>query len=133
MMEKFWVELSSRMGRPELATDPRFCNPEARAQNRNELTELLDEAFSARTTDEWMEELAGVLPISPIYDVEQALTNPFVERTGLIQNVPHPAKPDMRMLANPLKIDGKRITQTAGSALGADNDAIFSALPEHEG
>ena len=133
MMEKFWVELSARMGRPELSTDPRFCNPEARAQNRNELTELLDEAFSMRTTDEWMAELAGVLPISPIYDVEQALTNPFVERTGLIQDVPHPAKPDMRMLANPLKIDGKRTTQKAGSALGADNEAVFSALPEHEG
>ena len=133
MMEKFWVELSARMGRPELATDPRFCDPDARAQNRNTLTELLDEAFSTRTTDEWMAELAGVLPISPIYDVEQALTNAFVERTGLIQDVPHPAKPDMRMLANPLKIDGVRPTQTAGSALGADNDAVFSTLPEHKG
>ena len=133
MMEKFWVELSARMGRPELATDPRFCNPEARAANRAELTALLDAAFSTRTTDAWMEELAGVLPISPIYDVAQALTNPFVERTGMIQEVPHPAKPDMRMLANPLKIDGKRTSQTAGSALGADNNAIFSALPDERG
>jgi hypothetical protein len=46
----------------------------------------------------------------------------------MVRTVPHPAKPDFRMFANPLKIDGERPSQTVCSPLGADNAAILGPV-----
>ncbi len=129
MMEKFWLTLVEHIGRPDLAEDPRFSTPDIRRQHRADLTEALDQAFSTKTTEEWTKILTGKVPIGPIYDVEEALANRFVHDVGMVQDVPHPEKPDMRMLANPLKIDGRRLTQTFGSPLGADTEDVVSELP----
>jgi crotonobetainyl-CoA:carnitine CoA-transferase CaiB-like acyl-CoA transferase len=125
MKEKFWEALARGIGRPEYLSDPRFATPAARRQNSAELTRVLDEAMSAKTTAEWLEVLTGHLPVAPVYDVAHAVANPFVETVGMVRTVPHPAKPDFRMFANPLKIDGQRPEQTVCSPLGADNDALL--------
>jgi crotonobetainyl-CoA:carnitine CoA-transferase CaiB-like acyl-CoA transferase len=125
MKEKFWETLAQRIGRPELICDPRFATVAARRQNRNELTLELDEAMSRKTTAEWLDILNGHLPAAPIYDVAQAVANPFVATVDMVRAVPHPAKPDFKMLANPLKIDGRRLQQTVCAPLGADNAALL--------
>jgi hypothetical protein len=43
----------------------------------------------------------------------------------MVQKVPHPAKPDFKMLANPLKIDGQRLQQKVCPPMGADNEALL--------
>jgi crotonobetainyl-CoA:carnitine CoA-transferase CaiB-like acyl-CoA transferase len=125
MKEKFWHELARRIGHPEYIADERFATPEARRANRADLTRVLDDAMSAKTTAEWIDLLGSVLPAAPIYDVGQALSNPYIETVGMVQTVPHPAKPDFKMIANPLKIDGKRLSQKVCSPLGADNEALL--------
>jgi crotonobetainyl-CoA:carnitine CoA-transferase CaiB-like acyl-CoA transferase len=125
MKDKFWEVLAERIGRPELIADPRFATAAARHEYRDELTRVLDAAMSARTTDEWLEALSGLLPAAPVYDVAQAVANPFVAETGMVRNVPHPAKVDLKLLANPLKIDGVRPEQKVCSPLGADNEALL--------
>jgi crotonobetainyl-CoA:carnitine CoA-transferase CaiB-like acyl-CoA transferase len=84
--------------------------------------------MSLRTTDEWLEALSGLVPAVPVYNVAQALANPFVAVAGMVRNVPHPAKPDLKLLANPLKIDGLRPEQRVCSALGADNAALLGSV-----
>jgi crotonobetainyl-CoA:carnitine CoA-transferase CaiB-like acyl-CoA transferase len=125
MKDKFWEVLAGRIGRAALIADPRFATAAARRENRAELTRELDAAMSARTTDEWLEALTGLVPAAPVYDVAQAVANPFVAETGMVGDVPHPAKPDFRMLANPLKIDGRRPELRVCSPLGADNAALL--------
>jgi crotonobetainyl-CoA:carnitine CoA-transferase CaiB-like acyl-CoA transferase len=127
MMDKFWEELARRIGRAELIEDVRFASAAARLANRPALTAELDAAMSQRTTAEWLEILSGAAPVAPVYDVTQAFANPFLESTGMVQTMPHPARPDFKMLANPLKIDGERPKQKVCSPLGADNPAILGA------
>ncbi len=86
--------------------------------------------MSARTTAEWLDVLSGYLPTAPICDVAQAFANPFVETVEMVRTVPHPAKADFRMLANPLKIDGRRLEQRVCSPLGGDNTAVLGTLRE---
>ncbi|HEY1244219.1 MAG TPA: CoA transferase, partial [Hyphomicrobiaceae bacterium] len=129
MKEKDWETLVRLIGHPERVSDARFATPAARRQNRAELTRALDEAMSRKTTAEWLQVLTGRLPVGPVYDVAQAAANPFVETVGMVGTVPHPAKPDFRMLANPLKIDGRRLEQRVCSALGADNEALLTRAP----
>jgi crotonobetainyl-CoA:carnitine CoA-transferase CaiB-like acyl-CoA transferase len=61
-----------------------------------------------------------VLPIAPVLNLKQALDNPFVEEVGMVSQVPHPRKDDLKLLANPLKFDGERLSQQPCSPLGAD-------------
>jgi crotonobetainyl-CoA:carnitine CoA-transferase CaiB-like acyl-CoA transferase len=130
MKEKFWEALAGRIDHPEYVTDPRFATPAARHRHRAELTQVLDEAMSGRTTAQWLEVLTGHLPVGPIYDVAEAVANPFVDAVGMVRTVPHPAKPDFKMLANPLKIDGQRLEQRVCAPLGADNEALLGPLKQ---
>jgi crotonobetainyl-CoA:carnitine CoA-transferase CaiB-like acyl-CoA transferase len=50
---RYWPDLCRRIGRPELATDPRFVNITARAKNAAACTGALDAACAARTLEEW--------------------------------------------------------------------------------
>ena len=60
--EKFWPVLARELGHEEWADDPRFATFKARLENRDLVTEMLDEVLSTRTTEEWLEHLSGVAP-----------------------------------------------------------------------
>jgi crotonobetainyl-CoA:carnitine CoA-transferase CaiB-like acyl-CoA transferase len=125
MTDKFWESLVDRIGRPELKSDPRFSSQALRRQNRGALTEVIDDALSKRATGEWLKVLSGVLPVAPVLEIDQALDSAFVREAGMVRTVPHPDRPDLRVLASPLKIDGARPQQAAAPALGADNARIL--------
>ena len=134
MTEKFWLELVRILERPDLWSDERFTTMALRRRNREALTPLLDDALSTDTTENWMKKLGGRLPAAPVYDIAGALDNPFLNRTGMIRNTPHPHKSDFRTLANPIKLDGQRLPSKVCSALGADTDEVLRAagLSERE-
>jgi len=117
------------LGRPDLKTDDRFATPASRRQNRDALTEVLDNELRKRPTREWIEAFAGLLPVAPVYEMDEALDADFPHRTGMIRNVPVAGREDFRVLGNPIKIDGKRPEQTAAHTLGADNDALLAKKP----
>jgi len=125
MTEKFWTGLTSALNRNDLLQDPRFASPEARRINREALSTVLDEEFRKATTAEWLKRLSGKLPVGPVYDLPQALQNPFVEKTGMIHTVAHPANPELRLLSNPIKVDGSRLHSPVCASLGADNDKLL--------
>jgi crotonobetainyl-CoA:carnitine CoA-transferase CaiB-like acyl-CoA transferase len=127
MTQKFWLCLAGIMGRPDLASDPRFHTVEARRENRELLTRVLDEELGRHTTAYWLAKCEGQLPVAPVLDVATALDSEFVAASGAIQNVPHPQRKDLRVLANPLKIDGQRLPLRVCAALGADNAALLES------
>jgi crotonobetainyl-CoA:carnitine CoA-transferase CaiB-like acyl-CoA transferase len=132
MTEKFWLVMLEAIGAPELAEDPRFADAVARHKNRQILNEKLDAIFGAKPSAHWLSLLRGRLPIAPVLSVEQALRNPLLAENDMIRNVPHPTRPDFRMLANPLKINGQRLSQKLCSAVGEDNAAILQELAKQE-
>jgi crotonobetainyl-CoA:carnitine CoA-transferase CaiB-like acyl-CoA transferase len=75
-----------------------------------------------------MQRLAGRLPVAPVLDLAQALDNPYALSVGMVQPVPHPALPGLRMVANPVKVDGERTPAAVCSPLGADTEALLSSL-----
>jgi crotonobetainyl-CoA:carnitine CoA-transferase CaiB-like acyl-CoA transferase len=121
MTHKFWLELCRVMGREDLTRDPRFPDPNTRAANRAALTEALDPTFRTSTTAEWLAALSGVVPCSPVYRLDQALDSSFARSTGMVSQVPHAERGQLRVIANPIRIDGERLSQAACSPLGSDN------------
>jgi crotonobetainyl-CoA:carnitine CoA-transferase CaiB-like acyl-CoA transferase len=128
MTDKFWSELIGAIGRSELASDPRFLTPALRQLNRDVLTEIIDSEMRRQSTAYWLDRLNGVLPIAPVLDLAQALDSPFLQTTGMINVIPHPAKADMRVLANPIKINGERLSQAPCAPFGADTAAYVGEM-----
>jgi crotonobetainyl-CoA:carnitine CoA-transferase CaiB-like acyl-CoA transferase len=129
MTEKFWRILCEVIGRPDLPEDHRFTAAESRRENRDALTALLDAELRKQTTQHWLALLTGKIPIAPVYDLAQGLDAPFTARTGMVRSIAHPARPELRVLANPLKLDGVRPEQRACASLGADNALLLPPEP----
>jgi crotonobetainyl-CoA:carnitine CoA-transferase CaiB-like acyl-CoA transferase len=103
--EKFWQALCEALGNPELAVDERFADFGARDGNRDELLAILDAAFVARTSADWLELLgeAGV-PSAPVNDVAAALEDPQTRARNAVVEVDHPALGTVREVASPLRL-----------------------------
>jgi crotonobetainyl-CoA:carnitine CoA-transferase CaiB-like acyl-CoA transferase len=128
MTDKFFGDLLSAIGRTELASDPRFVTPSLRQANRDALMEAIDGEMKKQPTAFWLKRLNGVLPIAPVLELPQALDSPFLQSTEMIHTIAHPAKPVMRVLSNPIKINGERLSQTPCSAYGADTAAYVGEM-----
>jgi crotonobetainyl-CoA:carnitine CoA-transferase CaiB-like acyl-CoA transferase len=57
-----WAKLTGALDAPDLAADPRFATPEARAENNAALIEALDTIFAKQTRDYWLRRFAESLP-----------------------------------------------------------------------
>ena len=119
MTERFWELMVDKLGRNDLKSDPRFVNQHMRSANRDALTEVLDAEFVKAPAEHWLNTFRGLLPVAPVLSVRDALENPFVKEVGMISDVPHEMRPDMRLLSNPIKFNGERLAQRPGSAFGA--------------
>jgi crotonobetainyl-CoA:carnitine CoA-transferase CaiB-like acyl-CoA transferase len=128
MTDKFWENLLTAIDRADLAQDPRFSSQDLRRRHRDALTEVLDAELKKRTTSAWLQAFSGSLPAGPVLEMDQALDSQFVAEVGMVRGVPHPARSDLRVLANPLKIDGQRPEQVAARDLGADTEAVLAEL-----
>jgi crotonobetainyl-CoA:carnitine CoA-transferase CaiB-like acyl-CoA transferase len=126
LTDKFWNALLEVIKRQDLNADPRFTSQAARLANREALTAVLDGEFRRQPNEYWLKALGGILPVAPVFNMEQALENPFLRTTGMVSHVPHPARPDMRVLANPIKINGQRLSQQVCSPVGGDNEELLA-------
>jgi crotonobetainyl-CoA:carnitine CoA-transferase CaiB-like acyl-CoA transferase len=124
LTEKFWSSLLNVIGREDLLHDVRFISASSRSENRESLTELLDQEFRKKSTSFWIGRLGGLLPIAPVNNLNEALDSPFV-KDRMVSEVPHPSRPNFRMLSNPIKINGNRLSQLTCSTMGADNKSIL--------
>ncbi|MCR9276509.1 MAG: CoA transferase [Pseudomonadaceae bacterium] len=120
---KFWNLFCDLVDRSEWAEDPRFATPAGRLTNRSELSELIDERMKLDTTEAWIALLSGKIPVAPVYDIAQALDNPFASEVGMLNTVEHPGKPNgLRMLSSPIKVNGERAKDRRAPWLGEHDE-----------
>ncbi len=89
--DRQFAALCEELGRPELATDPRFATNSARVEHREALRDELEAALAARPAGEWAAALtARRVPAGVVNDLAGAFA--FAERIGLdpIVAVPRP-------------------------------------------
>jgi formyl-CoA transferase len=107
LTDRFWVRLTDVIGRPELATDPRFATNPDRVRHRDELSVMLTEIFSTRPTAAWLEafDAAGV-PSGPINRLEAVFDEPQVVHNESIINLTHPVHGKYPVPNNPIRMHG---------------------------
>jgi crotonobetainyl-CoA:carnitine CoA-transferase CaiB-like acyl-CoA transferase len=89
-LPKFWSSLCRALDMPALADDRKFRTLEARNNNRGELLKILYQAFSTRTSREWLEILdAGGVPCAPINDLKAALEDETTKALNMVIDIEH--------------------------------------------
>ena len=126
--EKFWPALCAKLGRPEWGGDARFRRFPDRLRYRDLLTEMLDRELEKRTTGEWLAHFAGAVPVAPIFDLAQALDNPFVTEHGRLQTLPHRQRGSYRMVASPVRCAGEEPPARPAPALGEHTEFLLREI-----
>ncbi|MGI8860066.1 MAG: CaiB/BaiF CoA transferase family protein [Rubrobacteraceae bacterium] len=102
--------LCRAIGREDLADDERDATNPSRVENREDLVEILQQAFSKGATGEWVEKVreAGV-PCGPVNTLAGVFEDGHVLGSGMLREVEHPTAGSLRMLASPVLVDGERL------------------------
>ena len=127
--QKFWERAAERMGHSEWTKDPRFIKVEDRRDNRAELQEVMEAVLMTQTTEYWMEKFGGYLPAAPVYNIAEALDNPYVAEIEMVYEESHPLFEDgkIRLLSSPYKYNGKRLKGGIAPVLGADTKDVLGS------
>ena len=126
--EKFWPILCDLIGHRDWGEDPRYATFKERLEHRAEITEMLDEALSKRTTEEWLAAFAGAVPAAPILDVKQALENPFVTENGKIQDLVHQSGTPFQLVDSPITCPGDPTPARPAPELGEHTEQLLLDL-----
>lgn len=107
---KQFAALCRVIGRPELASDPRFDSTPQRVAHRAELQPLVGAVLKTQTLAHWMPLLrAAVVPTGPIHDFRQVFDDPQIRHRGLVKTLPHPLSGTLAVVGNPLNFSATPI------------------------
>jgi crotonobetainyl-CoA:carnitine CoA-transferase CaiB-like acyl-CoA transferase len=128
--EGHWRSFCGVLGRPELASDPRYDSVEKRYAARPELRILLEEIMSTQDSAHWLDacEKASV-PAGPIYSVDAMFDDPQVQHLGIAQPVTHPVLGDIRVIGEPVGLSRTPASVVSPTPdAGEHNDEILAEL-----
>jgi len=125
-----WVKFCEAVDREAWVADERFATNPARLQNRSELVRLLNELFSTRSVEHWIQLCESIgLPAGPINTMDAVLSDPQVLARELVMEVPHPTEGSVPLLRSPLNIPtAPSEVRYPPPTLGQHTDQILSEL-----
>jgi crotonobetainyl-CoA:carnitine CoA-transferase CaiB-like acyl-CoA transferase len=127
LSESFWGKLCEALGRPELASDPRYATPTLRRERRDEVDEIISSVTLTRTVAEWEERLkAADVPHAPVLGVTAALAHPQALAREMVVTAEHATVGPIKVLGRPIKFPGaKQPPVTAPPTLGQHTEAVL--------
>ncbi|MDR2089889.1 MAG: CoA transferase [Clostridiales Family XIII bacterium] len=102
--EKLWGNMTKRMGKPELATDPRFDSNMTRMENIEEMTAIINDWMKDYTVDEVVAMLREArVAVAPILDVPQICGGENTKARHMLLEYDHATAGKVLVPGNPIK------------------------------
>lgn len=123
--------LCAAMGRPELATDPRYVNHVARGKHQEELDALIGEWTRTLTIAELEDKMiAAGVPAGRLYRPQDMLDDPHFAAREAIISVPHPRWGEVKMqnVFPKLSATPGSVRRRAPESIGQDNAEVYGEL-----
>jgi crotonobetainyl-CoA:carnitine CoA-transferase CaiB-like acyl-CoA transferase len=100
-----FAKLCDCLGHPEWSSDARFVRNQDRVRHREVLIPMLVEVLRGRPKTEWLALLeTAKVPCGPINDLAEVFQDPQVQARGMIESWDHPLRPDLKLVASPMKL-----------------------------
>lgn len=114
---QLWSRLATAMGRPELATDPRFATPAARREHWPMIRTIVGEWLDGFATIEAAMDVlrAERVPCAPVLEPREVVIHPQMTARGAFPAVPHPTRGEVRITASPFHVDGAPVAPAGGA------------------
>ncbi len=127
---KFWENLATAVGRPDMLSLPAFESRDARISNYENVIAFLAPIFRTRERDHWCAELSRLeVPHAAMRTSEEVVASEQAQALGLCLEDPNGPHGPFRTIRSPLSFDGERAeTVTAPPVLGAHDDEIVAPL-----
>jgi len=125
----YWADTCVHVGRPELVDDPRFATAEAFAENGDEASAALREAFATATLEEWRDRLATLQgQWGPFQTLDHMATDPQLLANGQIIEVDAGNGETFRLVTSPVAFDGEAPSPTKGPEHAQNTEEILLEL-----
>ncbi len=118
------------IGRPEMATDPRYGNVQDRRTHQASIIEAVSAFTRGHTKQELLGILGGKVPFAPVNDVRDVFADPHFAAREMVVPVPHPGIDEqMRVAGVAIKMSETpgRVRHRA-PLLGEHTDQYLTAL-----
>jgi itaconate CoA-transferase len=127
--EREWATLCAQvLDDTALANDPRFCTNPKRIENREALQTLIEQRFSALTSEQVLQRLdEAAIANAHMNTVETFLQHPQLRKRGRVQKVGSP-KGALTSFLPAITIPGATPVMDSVPALGEHTDAILAEL-----
>ncbi|HLY36510.1 MAG TPA: CoA transferase [Candidatus Binatia bacterium] len=125
-----WERFATTIGRPELASDPRYATAAARKAREDELEELVTAWTSTRSPEDVTAQLqaAGVAAFTAATNKDLA-EDPHLNERGYFVELPHPEVGTRKHAGVPWRMSASDCrVRAAAPLLGADTDRVLSEV-----
>jgi crotonobetainyl-CoA:carnitine CoA-transferase CaiB-like acyl-CoA transferase len=127
--DRYWADFARAIGRPDLATDPRFESSAARAKHAPACVAILDEAFASRPRAEWLQVLredAGDFIVTHVNAVDDLPEDPQVRANDYVVQFDHPDHGRTQMLGVPVRLSATPgAVRTPAPELGQHTEEVL--------
>ncbi len=124
--DRYWPDFCQRIGRADMADDPRYRDMKGRFDNRGACIAELDTAFASKTLAEWREAFEGMEgPWAPVQRARELLTDRQALANGYVQMVESPKRGKFPLVRNPVQFDETPPTLTCGPEWGEHTDEVL--------
>lgn len=127
--DRFWPELVTALGIPEMITDPRFDSHAKRGEHRLEAIEVLSNAFGKRTLDEWKRDLADINGSwCPVQTPREVVSDPQVVANGYVADLTDSQGVDYKLVSTPIQFNESPNELNRAPDHGEHTDAVLQEL-----
>lgn len=130
-----WKNMCKAMARPDLATDPRFAEAQARAQHQAELIPQIEAWMATYANDAvLLEHLESHrVPCGPVLSPMDALNHPYFKGRGAIRPVEDPFLGKLMLPGFPLRFSGQTdYSAKIAPLLGQHNAQVLAEVAGYD-
>jgi len=122
--------VTTAIGRPDLLADPRFSEPAKLAQNRPELTAILDEIFGAQPMAHWYEAFNGVhVTFGAVRGPGEVIDDPQLRLNDIVVPLEGAGGKLNETISSPINVHGvAKVPAKRAPALGEHNEEVLKQL-----
>jgi crotonobetainyl-CoA:carnitine CoA-transferase CaiB-like acyl-CoA transferase len=126
---KFWENLATAVGQPDMLKRPEFADRFARIENYENVIAFLAPIFKTKPASEWCKRLSELdVPHSLLCTPQEVLDSPQGKHLKLGVETQHETMGKFRTIRSPVSFDGERALEVkAPPTLGEHNEEILGS------